>query len=153
MATVAILILGLVVPAGAADLVTVTITDRLNPAEVTVTPGSTIVWVNQDTDRHRIASVSGPERFDSGNLDPGEQFSLDLTVEGTYDYIDDRNDDDPAYFGTIVVTADAPPPGDPGDPPPPPPSDAQVRIIDRRDHVLIGRLSLFAAAVRTLFSR
>ncbi len=105
--------------------VVVRITDRLEPAQVTVAPGTTVTWVNEDGERHRVRSESGPTRFDSGNLETGESFSFGFTEPGEYRYVDARNDDEQAYWGTVVVTAnEAPPPDpppDPGPPPPPPP--------------------------------
>ena len=45
----------------------------------------------------------GPEEFDSGNLEPGESFTFTFSLEGSYPYRDERDDDDGAYAGTIVV--------------------------------------------------
>ena len=90
-------------PVGAATE-TITITDRVTPANLSVSPGTTVTWVNQDTDRHRMRSVSGPEEFDSGNIDPGGRFSFTFTLAGTYSYEDSRNAGLAAYAGTIEVT-------------------------------------------------
>jgi plastocyanin len=92
-------------PATLAKGDTVVITSTLRPVTLEVAPGSAVTWRNDDTERHRIRSREGPERFDSGNLEPGERFTFTFTVEGTYPYLDHRNEDDPAYFGTIVVTS------------------------------------------------
>ena len=94
--------------------VTITIGSSLDPSSVTIEPGTSVTWVNADSGRHRMASTSGPERFDSGNLDPGQSFTMTFDVEGTYSYLDDRDDENSAYFGTIVVASGAtspPPPG------------------------------------------
>jgi plastocyanin len=109
----------------AADPVTVTITDSLSPKDLTVEPGTTVTWTNDDADEHRIRSQSGPVDFDSGNLDPGQSYSFTFDAEGTYSYLDDRDDENTAYFGTIVVSAQAPPPGGGG-----PSGDATVDLID-----------------------
>ena len=132
LAAVVLAATALIVPGGvaAAATVTVALTDAVDPATVTVTPGTTIEFVNGDADRHRVRSVAGPTEFDSGNLDPGERFTVVLEVEGEYRYVDDRDRDDTAYHGTIVVAADAPPP-DPGEPPSPPPISGDVDIVDR----------------------
>ena len=98
----------------AAESVTVTITDRLDPATMTIAPGTTVTWRNDDSERHRMRTQSGPEDFDSGSLDPGQAFTFTFQTSGTYSYLDDRNDDNSAYFGTITVSTEAPPP-DPGD--------------------------------------
>lgn len=93
--------------------VTITIGSSLDPSSITIEPGTSVTWVNAHSERHRMASTSGPERFDSGNLDPGQSFTFVFELEGTYSYVDDRNDENAAYFGTIVVTA-----GSPSTPPP-----------------------------------
>ena len=64
-----------------------------------------MTWRNDDAERHRVRSREGPEAFDSGNLDPGESFTFVFTIEGTYPYVDERDDEDAAYFGTVVVTS------------------------------------------------
>lgn len=142
-------------PAGLAATTVVRITDRVAPAEVTVPVGTTVSWRNKDGERHRIRSTSGPDEFDSGNLEPGEAFRHTFRKAGTYRYRDERNKDDRAYHGTIVVEAppsqpppppppepDPPPPSppdpgpDPGPAPPPPPpppaGNETVSIVDRR---------------------
>ena len=86
-----------------AATVTIRITNRLEPASVTVAPGTTVRFVNADDERHRMRSQSGPAEFDSHNLEPGESYSMKLTAKGTYAYLDERDDDNPRYHGTIVV--------------------------------------------------
>jgi plastocyanin len=66
--------------------------------------------------------------FDSGNLDPGERYSFTFVVAGEYPYLDERNDADPSYFGTIVVTDDQPTDVQPIEGPPP--LAATVTLID-----------------------
>ncbi len=97
----------------AAQSAGVEITWTLEPGELVVAPNTSVTWVNSDGARHRIESTSGPERFDSGNLDPGESFSFTFVLEGTYQYIDGRNPDLSNYWGTIIVQS--------GDEPPSPP--------------------------------
>lgn len=98
------------VPAAlAAGPVTVVITDTLDPKEVTVEPGTTVTWRNDHTERHRIRSQSGPVEFDSGNLEPGQAYSMRFDVAGTYTYLDERNESNTEYHGTIVVSAETPP--------------------------------------------
>jgi plastocyanin len=82
---------------------TVTITNRLEPASLNVAAGTTVRFVNADDERHRMRSQSGPAEFDSHNLEPGQSFSVTLTAKGTYTYLDERDDDNPRYHGTIVV--------------------------------------------------
>ena len=96
--------------AGLAAERTVRIADgTLTPKALEVTPGTTVTWVNEEGNRHRVRSTAGPAEFDSGNLDPGASFSVTFTAEGTYAYVDDRDREDVAYHGTIVVSASSPP--------------------------------------------
>jgi len=108
LALVLAAILGSALPAAVdAATVTVRIASSLSPKTVTVAPGTTVRWVNEDGDRHRMRSRSGPVEFDSGNLEPGESFSVTFTREGSYPYVDDRNRGDADYHGTIVVATSA----------------------------------------------
>ena len=101
---VALVAAGFVAPvAASAATVSVRITDRLSPAELTVPAGTTIRFVNADDERHRMRSQSGPAEFDSHNLEPGQTYSMKLTAKGTYTYLDEREDDDTRYHGRIVV--------------------------------------------------
>ncbi len=123
----AILLLGmLALPAAATGTTTLTIriSDRLEPANVSIAPGLEIRWINASQERHRMRSQSGPARFDSGNLEPGESFSVRLTAPGSYAYLDERADDDANFFGRIVVTTalDKSTPIGPVGPPPTGPS-------------------------------
>ena len=118
--------------ASAADF-GVTITDTLDPKDLTVPIGSTVIWTNSDSERHRMRSRNGPVEFDSGNLEPGQAFQFSFSVVGTYTYVDDRDDANAAYHGTVVVT-DAAPPGGEEPPPggePPPPTAGDVSIVNR----------------------
>ncbi len=124
MLAMAIAFIATIAPAlGVSPPVTVTITDRLSEPDVRIEPGTTVTWINQDAERHRIRSTAGPVDIDSGNLDPGAQFVMTFDVEGTYSYQDDRNPDDTAYHGTITVSAEA-------STPPPPGGSSTVDIID-----------------------
>lgn len=51
---------------------------------VTVAPGTTVTWTNNDTMPHTVTATDGS--FDSGNIAPGESFSLTFTDAGTFDY-------------------------------------------------------------------
>jgi len=62
-----------------------------SPSVVRVVIGvnNTIEWVNNDTVPHTATSTSvpnGAEQFNSGGLNPGDTFTVTLTVPGTYDY-------------------------------------------------------------------
>lgn len=130
-----------VAPAEAADA-TVTLTDRANPATLTVAPGTRVTFANHSGERKRIRSEDGPAEFDSGNLEAGAGWSVVLHAAGTYPYVDDRDRDDPAYHGTITVSSatqpgggspNSPAPTQPpaGSPAPSAPATASVAILDR----------------------
>jgi len=89
---------------------TVHIGDALGPAEVTVTPGSTVTWVNDSGNRHRIRSTSGATEFDSGDMDPGQTFAVTFASVGTWQYRDERNKDLSNYWGSVTVAEAATPP-------------------------------------------
>jgi plastocyanin len=99
-----LIVLGQALPAlGQSDEVVV-IGASLEPAQLKVAPGTTVTWRNADDERHRMRSRTGPERFDSGNLEPGETFAFTFATPGTYPYLDERDDENAAYMGTIVVS-------------------------------------------------
>jgi plastocyanin len=105
------------------DTEEVIISDSLTPMRLEVAAGTVVTWRNQDDERHRVRSRQGPVEFDSGNLEPGERFSVTFVVAGEYPYLDERNDEDTAYFGSVVVIDDQPTGG-------PPPLAATVTLID-----------------------
>lgn len=105
------------------DRAEVIISDTLEPKRLEVSAGTIVTWRNEDGQRHRMRSRQGPVEFDSGNLRPGERFSVTFVVAGEYPYIDERNDEDRSYFGTVVVIDEQPPGG-------PPPLEATVTLID-----------------------
>ncbi len=107
----------------------VVISDTLEPQRLEVSAGTVVTWRNEDRERHRMRSRQGPVGFDSGNLEPGERFSVTFVVAGEYPYLDERNDEDPAYFGTVVVI-DEQPTG--GPPPRRPPSRSSTSPISLR---------------------
>ena len=95
------------VPAYAATA-TVTIGSTLSPKSLTVAPGTTVTWKNADNDRHRVRTTSAPVELDSNDLDPGDSWSVTLNTAGTYRYVDHREEDDSAYWGTVTVSSSAP---------------------------------------------
>ena len=61
---------------------------EFDPAEVTVKAGTTITWTNSDDLPHTVTKDGGPGGdFDSGNLEPGDEFELTVDVKGTVDYV------------------------------------------------------------------
>jgi plastocyanin len=91
-------------PAASADPVTVRLTNRVSPADLTISPGTTVVFRNESGERHRLRAVdhSGDD-FDTGNLEPGESAAVTFPVAGRWTYVDDRDRDDRAFHGTIIV--------------------------------------------------
>jgi len=55
------------------------------PAEVTAAPGETIVWANHDIVPH-TATAAG-QKFDSGAVPPGAEWSLVVREHGRIPYI------------------------------------------------------------------
>lgn len=53
--------------------------------EVTVDPGTTVVWVNRDPLQHSVIADDGAS-FDSGLVDPEGRFSMTFDEVGTYEY-------------------------------------------------------------------
>lgn len=98
---------------------TILLRDGPSPDLLVVPAGSTVTWQNIDDERHRVRSVDGPREFDSGNLEPGESFSLRLALAGRYRYVDERREDEDdterhedEVRGTILVQAPAANPGE-----------------------------------------
>ena len=67
-------------------------------AAITVAVGDTVTWTNDDDSPHTVTSGDGT--FDSGNLDPGQQFSFTFTTPGTYAYVCAYHEE---MTGTITV--------------------------------------------------
>ncbi|SEO40472.1 plastocyanin [Halogranum amylolyticum] len=84
-----------------------------DPAEVEVTPGSTITWV-WESDNHNVvpssvpegASWKGSEGGDSKTYDTGHEYSYTFETEGTYEYYCSPHES-AGMTGTISVTPDA----------------------------------------------
>jgi len=60
------------------------------PNTITVSPNSSLSWVNQDTSSHTVTSgdfTTGPSgQFDSGLLNTGATFTHQFTASGVYTY-------------------------------------------------------------------
>lgn len=66
--------------------------------DVSVTPGSTVTWVNQDEEPHTVTSEAG--LFASGGLDTGQKFSFKFDKPGVYKY---RCSIHPQMTATVTV--------------------------------------------------
>ncbi|MFA5024759.1 MAG: cupredoxin domain-containing protein [Patescibacteria group bacterium] len=66
------------------NVVNVDIKDfTFTPDYLTVKPGTTVVWTNNDTAAHKIKSAT----FNSGTLSQGQTFSFTFNDLGTFAYI------------------------------------------------------------------
>jgi len=66
------------------------------PAELTVKPGTTVTWANQDSTSHQVNS----EMFDSPILNQNNRFEFAFAMPGSYDYFCALH---PSMTGKIVV--------------------------------------------------
>ncbi|MGH2562728.1 MAG: cupredoxin domain-containing protein [Thermomicrobiales bacterium] len=69
--------------APAADEVVVRIVDRgFSPANVTVAPGQTVTFVNEDDDEHTATG----NQFDTGTIPPGNSATVTFDAAGAFDF-------------------------------------------------------------------
>ncbi len=68
------------------------------PQRVTVKPGTTVTWVNDDDIPHAIAATG--KEFRSKVLDTNDKYSFTFTTAGTFEYFCSLH---PHMTGTIVV--------------------------------------------------
>ena len=68
---------------------------------ITVAPGATVTWVNDDEEPHTVVAVDG-RSFRSRTLDTGEKFSFTFMSAGTYGYFCSVH---PHMTGKVVVKA------------------------------------------------
>jgi plastocyanin len=77
--------------------------------DVSIMPGTTITWTNNDDKPHTITSGSaqaGPDgKFDSGLIQPGQTFSYTFNSTGSYSYFDQPS---PWLSGTVTVSTAIP---------------------------------------------
>ncbi len=79
-----------------------------SPSTLEVEAGTTVTWVNTNNEAHTVTSGShdgdADGEFDSGTMEPGDEFSYEFDKEGTYDYFCIPHVDQ-GMTGTIVVTS------------------------------------------------
>lgn len=80
-----------------------------DPGALTVPAGTTVTWTNDGNADHTVTADDGS--FDSGRLDPGEQFSVTFDTPGEYAYHCGFH---AQMQGMIVVTEATPPANDSG---------------------------------------
>jgi plastocyanin len=78
------LLLALGAPAEAEEVTIEIANFTFNPPEVTVKPGTTVVWKNADDIPHSVVAESG--KFHSRPLDTGETFSMTFAQAGEFGY-------------------------------------------------------------------
>jgi len=111
------------VPKAEAQQITVELRNiAFSPRTITVTPGTTVVWVNQDPVAHTVTADDGS--FDSGLIQPGGTYQRTFQQPGTYPY-HCRPHGGPGgvgMSGVVVVQA----PGQPAPAPTPMPAAAPM---------------------------
>jgi plastocyanin len=58
----------------------------IDPDTVRAKVGSTVKWVNEDSQKCNVTSEGGPYKFSSGDFGEGKSFELKLTKPGTIHY-------------------------------------------------------------------
>ena len=71
-----------------------------SPPTLTVAPGTTVIWTNDDDDAHTV--VEKDRKFKSAALDTGDTFSQTFPEAGEYEYFCSLH---PRMVGKIVVKA------------------------------------------------
>ena len=97
LATAAALLIGSASAAPA--LHTVTIDGfEFHPAEITVSKGDVVVWVNKDPVPH--TATAPRTAFDSGTINAGSSFRFTATSPGRFDYVCTLH---PTMKGALIV--------------------------------------------------
>lgn len=80
--------------------------NSFNPEEINVEPDTTITWTNDGEAPHTVTADNGS--FDSGNMDPGDDFSETFVDEGRYTYYCEYHGgpDGEGMSGVVVVASD-----------------------------------------------
>jgi len=100
LAAAALAAAGLTPVRGRADEVTVKIDNfAFAPAQLTVKPGTTVTWVNEDDIPHTV--VASAKAFRSKALDTDDKFSFTFTTPGSYAYFCSLH---PHMQGTVTVS-------------------------------------------------
>lgn len=88
------------VPVHAADADKQVVIDKYNftPAEITVSVGTKVTWLNKDDTPHTV--VENDKKFRSAALDTGDSYSHTFDAPGTYHYFCSFH---PKMVGTVTV--------------------------------------------------
>jgi plastocyanin len=68
------------------------------PAQLTVKPGTTVTWINEDDIPHTVVATN--KTFRSKALDTDDKFSFAFTTAGTYEYFCSLH---PHMKATVIV--------------------------------------------------
>jgi plastocyanin len=103
LAILSMVVLVVFAPAASAqDDMTVSIQDFFfSPDQMTVAPGTTVTWVNDGQQPHTSTADDGT--WDSGTLQPGDDYSFTFDQPGTYTYHCSVH---PDMTATITVSGD-----------------------------------------------
>jgi plastocyanin len=75
----------------------------LSPSSVTIQKDNYVGWTNKEAATskidHEVKSISGPDKFDSGTLHPGQSYSFQFKNTGTTTYKDVPTNTQ----GTVIV--------------------------------------------------
>ena len=84
------------------NVVTIEIANlSVKPKEITISPGTTVIWVNKESAPHKI--VAYDRLFYGQRLQPGESYNFTFTKEGTHKYFDAIFAKNAKLRGTITV--------------------------------------------------
>jgi plastocyanin len=72
---------------------------KFNPGEVTVKPGETVTWTNDDSVGHDV-TADGFKSGDPGGMQQGDTFEHKFDKAGTFDYVCTVH---PGMKGTVLV--------------------------------------------------
>ena len=89
LAALSLVALLLLAPTAGAQGKTMTVNIKdfaFNPPNITVAPGTTVTWVNNDQAPHTTTATNPAGVFDSGTLQPGQSYSFTFNKPGTYAY-------------------------------------------------------------------
>ena len=77
------------------------------PAELHVAPGTSVTWTNSSDVEHTV--TADDSSFDSGNVEPGDSFSMTFDTPGRYQYYCLQHGEPGLQdmAGVIVVDADS----------------------------------------------
>lgn len=70
------------------------------PAELKVSVGTTVTWINRDDIPHVVVSADDPKAFKSQALDTDDKFSFTFSKPGTYPYFCSIH---PKMTGKVIV--------------------------------------------------